>query len=244
MKAQCNHSKKYLAGHSSHGTLHLRNHLTTCLLKKIKDGTQKVLEANYLVKGKKEVSSMSYSSEVSRQQLGIAMVMHGYPLSIVDHLYFKRFVCSLQPLFHMPYRNTMKKEILKLYDHERKKLQKRINLNFGKVIVTTDLWTATNQKNGYMAITGHYMENAWTLHSHLLSFAYLPAPHTAERMASVLLKCLMDWNTDSKISTITLDNCSMNNSMIDKVKPKLLSAFLIRDGAMLHMRCAAHILNL
>ncbi|CAN0881348.1 hypothetical protein LINGRAHAP2_LOCUS14189 [Linum grandiflorum] len=43
VKAQCNHYKKYLAGHSSHGTSHLRNHLTTCLPKKIKDGTQKVL---------------------------------------------------------------------------------------------------------------------------------------------------------------------------------------------------------
>ncbi|CAN0880531.1 Putative AC transposase, partial [Linum grandiflorum] len=139
VKAQCNHCKKYLAGDSSHGTSHLRNHLTTCLLKKIKDGTQKVLGANYLVKGKKAVSSMSYSSEVSRQQLGIAMVIHEYPLSIMDHLYFKRFVCSLQPLFHMPSRNTMKKEILKLYDHERKKLQKRIDLNFRKVAVTTDL---------------------------------------------------------------------------------------------------------
>ncbi|CAN0881350.1 Putative AC transposase [Linum grandiflorum] len=94
-----------------------------------------------------------------------------------------------------------------------------------------------------MAITGHYMENAWTLYSHLLSFAYLPAPHTAERMTSVLLDCLMDWNIDSKISTITLCNYSTNESMIDKVKPKLLSAFLIKDGAMLHMRCGAHILN-
>ncbi|CAN0893070.1 Putative AC9 transposase, partial [Linum grandiflorum] len=98
VKAQCNHCKKYLAGHSSHGTSYLRNHLTTFLLKKVKDDTQKVLGANYLVKGKKEVSSMSYSSEVSRQQLSIAMVMHEYPLSIVDHLYFKRFMCSLQPL--------------------------------------------------------------------------------------------------------------------------------------------------
>ena len=75
-------------------------------------------------------------------------------------------------------------------------------------------------------------------------FIYVPAPHTAERLASILLECLMDWNIDSKISTITLDNCSTNDSMVEKVKPKLLSNFLIREGALLHMRCAAHILNL
>ncbi|CAN0873411.1 hypothetical protein LINGRAHAP2_LOCUS10367 [Linum grandiflorum] len=27
----------------------------------------------------------------------LAIIMHEYPLSMVDHLYFKRFVCSLQP---------------------------------------------------------------------------------------------------------------------------------------------------
>ena len=75
-------------------------------------------------------------------------------------------------------------------------------------------------------------------------FIYVPAPHTAERLASILLQCLMDWNIDSKISTITLDNCSTNDSMVEKVKPKLLSNFLIREGALLHMRCAAHIRNL
>ncbi|CAN0917577.1 hypothetical protein LINGRAHAP2_LOCUS30378 [Linum grandiflorum] len=38
---------------------------------------------------------MSYSPEVSRQQLGMVIVMYEYPLSIVDHLYFKRVVTSL-----------------------------------------------------------------------------------------------------------------------------------------------------
>ncbi|CAN0921385.1 Putative AC transposase [Linum grandiflorum] len=223
IKAQCNHCKKYLVGHSNNDTSHLKNHLASCLQKKIKDGSQKVLGANYLVKGKNELSAMSFNSEVSMQQLSIEIVMHEYPLSIVDHLYFRRFVTSLQPQFQVPSRNTVKKDIMRLYELQRKKLQKNIDQNLGKIAVTTDLWTASNQKKG---------------------FCYLPAPHTADRLASVLMECLMDWNIDSKISTITLDNYSMNDNMIDKVKPKLLSAFLIREGAMLHMRCAAHILNL
>lgn len=75
-------------------------------------------------------------------------------------------------------------------------------------------------------------------------FIYVPAPHTSERLAEALVNCLMDWNIDSKLSTITLDNCSTNDSMIRKIKDKLSLECLIRDGSLLHMRCCAHILNL
>ena len=54
----------------------------------------------------------------------------------------------------------------------------------------------------------------------------------------------MDWNINIKLSTITLDNCTTNDAMIDKIKDKLHLGSLLRDGSLLHMRCCAHILNL
>ncbi|CAN0872649.1 Putative AC transposase [Linum grandiflorum] len=54
----------------------------------------------------------------------------------------------------------------------------------------------------------------------------------------------MDWNVDSKMSTITLDNCSTNDAMIEKIRRKLDSNTLLMDGAFFHMRCSAHVLNL
>nr|KYP56624.1 Putative AC transposase [Cajanus cajan] len=54
----------------------------------------------------------------------------------------------------------------------------------------------------------------------------------------------MDWNIDTKLSTITLDNCSTNDAMIEKIKDKLQLSTLLRDGSLFHMRCCAHILNL
>ena len=75
-------------------------------------------------------------------------------------------------------------------------------------------------------------------------FIYVPAPHTSDRLCNVLTDCLMDWNIDTKLSTITLDNCTTNDAMIDKIKDKLHLGSLLRDGFLLHMRCCAHILNL
>ncbi|CAN0873179.1 Zinc finger BED domain-containing protein RICESLEEPER 2 [Linum grandiflorum] len=104
--------------------------------------------------------------------------------------------------------------------------------NLGKIAVTTDLWRASNQRKGYMVVTGHYIENDWDMRNQLLRFCYLPAPHTADILASVLMECLMDWNIDSKISTITLDNCSTNDNIIDKW---LQNRSLVQGGRLLDL---------
>ena len=83
--------------------------------KRNRDGSQKILGAHYLAKGKQDLvfGATAFNSDFSKRELAIPITMHEYPLSIVDHLYFKRFVCSLQPLFTVPCRNTIKKRCLR-----------------------------------------------------------------------------------------------------------------------------------
>ncbi|WKA08911.1 hypothetical protein VitviT2T_026593 [Vitis vinifera] len=113
-----------------------------------------------------------------------------------------------------------------------------------RMAITTDMWTS-NQKKGYMAITVHYIDESWLLHHHIVRFVYVPPPHTKEVLSDVLLDFLLDWNMDRKLSTITVDNCSSNDGMIDILSEKLSSSgSLLLNGKIFHMRCAAHVLNL
>ncbi|GJS13736.1 zinc finger BED domain-containing protein RICESLEEPER 2-like protein [Tanacetum coccineum] len=112
------------------------------------------------------------------------------------------------------------------------------------VAITTDMWTSSNQKKGFTAITGHFIDNDWILRSKSLRFLYVPCPHTSEVLTNVLMDALMEWNVDTKLSTITVDNCTTNDSLIGKIKDKLQLNKLIHDGSHIHMRCSAHILNL
>ena len=75
-------------------------------------------------------------------------------------------------------------------------------------------------------------------------FVYVPSPHTKDVLTEVLFNCFLEWNIDRKLSTITVDNCSTNDAMIRLLLNKLDTSFLMLGGFMLHMRCAAHILNL
>ena len=77
------------------------------------------------------------------------------------------------------------------------------------------------------------------------NFVHVPPPHTKQVLADVLLDVLLDWNMDRKIYTITMDNCSSNDGMIDILLEKLSSTgSLVFHGKIFHMRCAAHVLNL
>ncbi|CAN1156042.1 Putative AC transposase [Linum perenne] len=244
LKAKCNYCNKLLGGTSNHGTSNLKAHTSSCFQKRIQDRSQKILGANIMSKGKKDMIATSFDASVARKNLAIAIVMHEYPLSIVDHLYFKNFVFSLQPLFSVPSRNTIKDAIMKVHVSERDRFRQLIDDNKGRIAITTDMWTASNQRKGYMAVTAQYIDNTWKLRNHMMGFIYVPAPHTSERLASVLVKCMLEWNVDNKVSTITLDNCSTNDAMLEKVKMSLGVSNLMGEGAFLHMRCSAHILNL
>ena len=39
-------------------------------------------------------------------------------------------------------------------------------------------------------------------------FIYVPSLHTKDVLTEVLVDCLLEWNIDRKLSTITVDNCS------------------------------------
>ncbi|CAN1823296.1 hypothetical protein LINPERHAP1_LOCUS30321, partial [Linum perenne] len=70
--------------------------------KKIHDGQQKVLSPNFLPKGKTQLVTTEYNYEVSKKELCSMILIHEYPLSIVDHLGFKRFCCALQHYLKYP----------------------------------------------------------------------------------------------------------------------------------------------
>ncbi|KAL0007374.1 hypothetical protein SO802_008876 [Lithocarpus litseifolius] len=90
------------------------------------------------------------SSQV-RNNLARMVILHEYPLSIVDHIGFREFMKSLQPLFKLISRNTLQSDIIKIYDNEKEKALKMIDKNGSRMAITTDMWTSSNKKRGFMS---------------------------------------------------------------------------------------------
>ncbi|WOL04645.1 hypothetical protein Cni_G13367 [Canna indica] len=115
------------------------------------------------------VGNYSFDQETVRQSLAKMIILHEYPISIVEHIGFKQFCNAMQPLFKVISRNTVKSDILKIYDGERSKIMRLLSKNQSRVSITTDMWTSSNENKGYMAVTTHYTDDSWTLQSRLMS---------------------------------------------------------------------------
>ncbi|XP_059663425.1 zinc finger BED domain-containing protein RICESLEEPER 3-like [Cornus florida] len=243
--AICHHCKKKLVAEPSSGTSHLKQHLKRCVKRTNTDIRQKMIARPPNVDGSMQFGNFTFTQEVSRNELANAIVLHEYPLSIVEHIGFKRFVSSLQPGFTMMTRNTIRSDIMKLYQSKKVKAYRLFDKLESRVAITTDIWSS-RQKRGYMSITAHYVDEFWRLQNMIIGFVYVPSPHTSEILCDALMNCFLDWNLDRKISTITVDNCTTNDALIQGLSNKLSirSKSLLLDGKIFHMRCAAHILNL
>ena len=85
------------------------------------------------------LNTYQFDQNIVRNNLARMIIQHEYPLSIVDHIGFREFVKSLQPLFKLISRNTLKSDILKIYDNERKKALKMTDNNGSRMAITTDM---------------------------------------------------------------------------------------------------------
>ncbi len=147
LKAKCNWCKKFLVGHSRAGTNHLRNHLRSCQSRQVRNG----LKQTSLKLGKDEngtvvVEKYVFDQQIARKELALMVCVHEYPLSMVDHVGFRRFCAALQPLFKVVSRNTIKKDILEMYEVQRLSLVNFFQRCQSRVAVTTDMWIANHQK--------------------------------------------------------------------------------------------------
>ncbi|XP_021741913.1 zinc finger BED domain-containing protein RICESLEEPER 2-like [Chenopodium quinoa] len=230
-KAQCKYCRSALSYNGNNGTSHLRKHaLKSCSGKHLKLAAgQSQLKVKTEVDGttslslKEKKKKVTFDQDVSRRELVKMVVIHEYPLSIVDHIGFRSFVKSLNDNFKFISRNTLRNDVMRMYNNDRSSLKELLEANEGRVAITTDMWTASNQKKG---------------------FCFVPCPHTKGVIAKVLMDTLSQFSLENKISSIVLDNCTTNDSMINVLLEKLESSCLVLDGEFLHMRCSAHILNL
>ena len=63
-----------------------------------------------------------------------------------------------------------RKDIEGRYEKEKAKAIEYMSMLQSRVAVTTDMWTADSQKKGYMAVTGHFVDESWKLRNILMGY--------------------------------------------------------------------------
>lgn len=167
-KEICRYCEKKLGGSSKNGTSLLGDHFKSCPRRKSMDIKQAILNQTRRLDGKTQLTNFSFDQEAARDSLAKMITLHEYPLSMVEHQGFRNYSNCLQPLFKVPSRNTVKKDIFKIYEFEKTKTMELFRKNRGRFAITTDMWTSTTQKRGFMSVTSHFIDDSWKLQSRIV----------------------------------------------------------------------------
>jgi hypothetical protein len=162
------------------------------------------------------------------------------PFRHVESSRFKELMNGIEPKFNLPCHITLQKDCMKLSEEE--KLILKAFLSGKRICFTTDTWTSVQNLN-YIVVTASCIDYDWRMHKKIIKFNLISS-HRGEKIGRILENTLIEWEIES-VFTITADNATVNDVAIDYMRRKLKDKRdTILEGEFLHMRCAAHILNL
>nr|KYP34829.1 Putative AC transposase [Cajanus cajan] len=140
--------------------------------------------------------------------------------------------------------NTVVSNLWGIHDEEKVKVKNAMHKANSRTCLTSDCWTCITQE-GYICVTAHFVDSNWKLNSKILAFSKLDPPHGGHEMAKKIFEILLDCGIDRKVFSITLDNASANDTMVNFMKAQFnLQNSLICNGSYFHVRCSALIPNL
>ena len=184
---------------------------------------------------------MHFTVDAARKALAEMIIIDELPFSFVEGEGFKHYMRVVQPKWlKLSSRLTVARDCMSLYTNEKKVLKSA--LKGQRICLTTDTWTSIQNLN-YMCLTGHFIDNDWKLKKKILNFCLVPN-HKGDTLGKMVEQCLLEWGID-KFLTVTVDNASSNNGLINWLKRKTKDRkTTILEHDFLHVRCCAHILNL
>lgn len=185
-----------------------------------------------------------FDQERSRLDLARMIILHGYPLAMVDHVGFKMFVKNLQPMFEVAPNNDIELSCMEIYGKEKQKVYYILSRLQSRINLAVEMWSSAENAK-YLCLTAHFIDEDWRLQKKILNFITLDSSHTDDMLSEVILKCLMEWDIDCKLFALTFDDCSTDDDIVVKIKECISqNRPHSSNGQLFDVRSVAHVMDL
>ncbi|KAF8407155.1 hypothetical protein HHK36_006281 [Tetracentron sinense] len=254
---QCKQTFAYSTGSKVAGTSHLKRHIALGICPVTRRNQEKNQLTPYTPGSRTgsatdpprrryrrtALSFSQFDQDNCRHEIAKMIIMHEYPLHMVEHPAFVSFVQHLQPRFSMVSFNTVQGDCVAMYLREKQSLLKLLGGIPGRISLTLELWTSS-QTLGYVFLTGHFIDGDWKLHRRILNVVMVPTPYSEDAFSHAVVVCLADWSLESKLFTLTMDQSFSNDTVIGNLRG-LLSIMnpLMLNGQLLIGKCYARVLS-
>jgi hypothetical protein len=136
-----------------------------------------------------------------------------------------------RPNYYIPSPTTVSQDVKKVFANAQKRIAKMLREHEGRLNFATDAWTSPNHK-AFVAVTVHF-EKKGTPIALLLDLVEVPKSHSGENLAAAFTQIMEEFDICDKVNkneqnrpilsifeqilSITCDNASANNVMIDEL---------------------------
>jgi hypothetical protein len=113
------------------------------------------------------------------------------------------------------------------------------------VCLTSNIWFGLPNED-YLSVMFHFVIDDWELEKHIVGMRLIDCSHSGVNIVECMLHVISEYNINSYVFSITLDNVSTNASAMTKLTPHLVPYVTSSAiaSSLLHQRCACHIINL
>jgi len=94
-----------------------------------------------------------------------------------------------------------------------------------------------------MAITGYFLDQDWNYCEVLLGFEHIQGSHTGANLSETVIRIFQDHGITDRILSITTDNASNNNTMMEGVQGMVQSQAL-HNTSVFRVPCIVHVMQL
>ncbi|RID51906.1 hypothetical protein BRARA_H02541 [Brassica rapa] len=244
----CNKSYAYMSGGKASGTSHLKRHIelgicdkcpNTNLITQRKDETASCPPP----KKRQRRCNVAMDQDGCNHEMAKMIIMHGYPLHMVEHSGFSSFVKTLRPQFGMPRFDTVHGDCVGMFLSEKQKLSEFIGEIPGGVSLSVDLWLS-KESVGYAFVSGHFVDKDWNLSSRLLNVVVVACPDSDVALNQPLAACLSEWKLEGKVSSLTVSQSQVNKTCVDNLRGFLsFKNQHVLNGQLLMGECYARLIS-
>ena len=151
--AECHRCLARLTHGGNAGTTYLRKHVANCFPEAFP------AEASHppVVRSPR---CDRYDSTLIRRKWAIAVIKHRYAFNMATHAYLEDIMKTLNSKFEFPSPNTVRADVLAVFEDEKIKAYAFFANVTSKVSFTTDLWKAEHSGDHYLSLTAHYINDS------------------------------------------------------------------------------------
>ncbi|EUC65081.1 hypothetical protein RSOL_496520, partial [Rhizoctonia solani AG-3 Rhs1AP] len=143
----------------------------------------------------------------------------------------------------IPERRIVARVTSDLSQKEKEQLKEDMKRSKGRVSLTSDLWTDVMERP-FMAVTGHFINAMKKSITALMAFRIVEGAHAGTVLAQHIFAVLKEYDIVHKVGSITLDNASNNNTMMEELTRLIRAEGYDFDKEGNRIRCFPHIINL